>query len=325
MDSGDRAVEARKQFKTFVNILSTMKNEDSEKLLVLRKKYLNKCPADTSMNVSGQSAGNLSGMEATGVAPVANVVVVDSNRSAPSTPAKMFASAFEATATSSPYLTPPPYKPPPPAPQQQQQQLHLATPPAPVTTGIVSSNTQEQYRECVDEFKWALNAFSGAKTGDDSAANAGPAIQVPGVLAGPAHGSGGAVVVGVELKQRVVEASDETVDNRDKENAVPDVQATGSKPATLEKQISVKEATKKFNQIASEEEVKLVTSPPAKKPMHMQQQQQQPEKVCTRYRGVFAFRWPCGRAGVDVKVDEPHRCTRKYFNYCHRARICACV
>lgn len=270
------AVEARKQFKTFVNILSTMKNEDSEKLLVLRKKYLNKCPADTSMNMSGQSAGNLSAMEAAAgiVVNAVGMSVVDSNRSAPSTPLKPYAPGVDVMASSSPYLTPPPYKPPPPAPQQQQ-----STPTAPVP-GIVSSNTQEQYRECVDEFKWALNAFSGAKTDDSVATAAGPA-DVPGLPAVPAQASDGAVVVGVERKLSASDSgangASEMLENRDKENAVPDEQSANGRPATLEKQISVREATKKFNQIASEEEVKLVTSPPAKKPMHMQQQS---EKVC---------------------------------------------
>lgn len=268
----DGAVEARKQFKTFVNILSTMKNEDSEKLLVLRKKYLNKCPADTSMNMSGQSAGNLSAMETAagiGVGAV-GMSVVDSNRSAPSTPVKLYAPGVDALASSSPYLTPPPYKPPPPAPQQQQ-----STPTAPVP-GNVSSNTQEQYRECVDEFKWALNAFSSTKT-DDSAAVAGPA-DVPGLPAVPAHAGSAAVVERkLSANDSVANGDSEVMDNRDKENAVPGEQSANGRPATLEKQISVREATKKFNQIASEEEVKLVTSPPAKKPMHMQQQS---EKVC---------------------------------------------
>lgn len=38
--------ESRKRFKTYVNILSTIKNEGDEKFLVLRRKYFHDCPTE---------------------------------------------------------------------------------------------------------------------------------------------------------------------------------------------------------------------------------------------------------------------------------------
>lgn len=214
-----------------------MKNEDSEKLLVLRKKYHNKCPADTSLNMSGQSVANVSGTDAGG----ASSSVQGSNRGAalPSTPTAKY-TRFDAESVTSPYLTPPPYKPPPPVHQQ----------PVLPRVAIVSPDTQEQYRECVDEFKWALNAFSGVNS---PTTNAQDAMVQPAGPPADVAGSVGTIAT----------------DSGDKENDAPpetvSAPVVGRPPATLEKQISVKEATKKFNLIASEEEVKSVTSPPAKK------------------------------------------------------------
>ncbi|XP_068158575.1 ankyrin repeat domain-containing protein SOWAHC isoform X2 [Drosophila tropicalis] len=37
--------EARKRFKTYVTLLSTIKNENNQKFLILRKKYINECPS----------------------------------------------------------------------------------------------------------------------------------------------------------------------------------------------------------------------------------------------------------------------------------------
>lgn len=40
--------EARKRFKTYVNLLSTIKNENHEKYLILRKRYYSECPVGES-------------------------------------------------------------------------------------------------------------------------------------------------------------------------------------------------------------------------------------------------------------------------------------
>ncbi|KAL7047842.1 hypothetical protein ACKWTF_003119 [Chironomus riparius] len=50
--TGSRVDEARKEFKTFVNILATIRNENNEKYLILRKKYYDEVPGDDQSNMS---------------------------------------------------------------------------------------------------------------------------------------------------------------------------------------------------------------------------------------------------------------------------------
>lgn len=52
--------ESRKKFKTYVNMLSTIKSDGNEKFLVLRKKYHNECPTDFAIenNHVPKVAGN---------------------------------------------------------------------------------------------------------------------------------------------------------------------------------------------------------------------------------------------------------------------------
>lgn len=278
-----------------------MKSEENgEKLLVLRKKYHNKCPADTSLNASA-NLSSASASDAAGVlqSPVdADMYYGDSNRSAPTTPAR-FSCANSADAggggVASPYLTPPPYKPPPPAPQQHMLQQHhqpvpsltQAPPMVALPPAIVSHSTQDQYRECVDEFKWALNAFGNANT--DSVNGSGTSETDNPPTSGGAPCASAVVVVGVvdgkpAAGLDIGAASGGQHSLRDKENDASTGGGPSRPPPPLEKQISVKEATKKFNQIACEEEVKFVASPPAKKPAtqsgpNSQQQQQPAEKV----------------------------------------------
>lgn len=38
--------EARKLFKSYVNLLASIKNEGDEKYLILRKKYVDECPSE---------------------------------------------------------------------------------------------------------------------------------------------------------------------------------------------------------------------------------------------------------------------------------------
>lgn len=42
--------EARKKLKTYANILATIKVEDNQKFLILRKKYLHECPTEDEEN-----------------------------------------------------------------------------------------------------------------------------------------------------------------------------------------------------------------------------------------------------------------------------------
>lgn len=228
--------EARKQFKTYVNILSTMKNEDTEKYLVLRKKYINECPEEDNLSMLSQSGVLLS--------PGSRSTISD-----------VSVTSFTAIdKLNSPNREPPPYKPPPEV----------------VKLNAIESETKEQYRECVDEFKSAMNAFEarrgqrqGASAPDkpsDSEVNSVvvAVVEPPPPTIPPRKRNSSASEKSAEMAT-VSRASDENKEN-----------VSASRTNTLEKQISVKEATKKFNLIASEEEANKVTSPPAKK---------KPEKV----------------------------------------------
>lgn len=221
------AAEARKQFKTFVNTLSTMKNEDSEKMLVLRKKYLTKCPSETSFNAA---EANSSALDTSGA-------------STPSTPIKL----TQPMISSPSYPNPPPYKPPPEVVVRSPLPVHLGS----LSGTAVNTISKANYKEVVGEFKWALNAFAG-NPNEESAEPSETVMNKVGPVQ-PTAEVDGFVPMEVINEQVIPISSDPPV--------------VHSRPTTLEKQISVKEATKKFNLIASEEEVKQqqVTSPSSKK------------------------------------------------------------
>ncbi|XP_014097459.3 uncharacterized protein [Bactrocera oleae] len=82
--------EARKLFKVYVNILSTIRNENNQKYLILRKKYINELPSNDVV----QRAVAAAGAEAV-----------------PSSPGGM--SVISENAITSPMRQPPPYVPPP--------------------------------------------------------------------------------------------------------------------------------------------------------------------------------------------------------------------
>lgn len=156
---------------------------------------------------------------------------------------------------------PPPYKPPP-----EVQKLR-----------VIESETKEQYRECVDEFKSALSAFDkrNGVVDDNVKSDVSDVVPPPPVIPPRKRNSSSAsadamMAASVAASNRM----EVVVDKENAENVPPpqqDDKVASSRTNTLEKQISVKEATKKFNLIASEEEAnKLITSPPAKK---------KPEKV----------------------------------------------
>lgn len=228
------SAEARKQFKTFVNTLSTMKNEDSEKMLVLRKKYLTKCPSETSFNVS-DAQSNTSALDTSGA-------------SAPPTPLKL----TQPMITSPSYPNPPPYKPPPEVVVRAPLPVHLGS----LSGTAVNTISKANYKEVVGEFKWALNAFAGNPIEEPAESSETVSPKVDSVDPIPEVDESKCAVDGFVPM--------EVISEQVMQNDEPILQ---SRPTTLEKQISVKEATKKFNLIASEEEVKQqqVTSPPSKK------------------------------------------------------------
>lgn len=255
--------EARKHFKTCVNILSTIKNESNEKYLILRKRYFTECPVedqqDDGLNLLVdpqmlQSPGSRSGISEYDLPPQAVDVCSMPYEPVPlasEQPMQMSSNA------SSPYREPPPYKPPP-------KVMHHAY------------KNQQKYGECVDEYKHALRAIGRASAGsiDDAdslpitSAEELPPPEIPPKSKPLKDDSN----LTMQLKQQETISSQE---NEDKENVIKtSIDPNVERIKTLDKQISVKEATRKFNRIASEEEAAKVTSPPTKK---------KPEKVSLHF------------------------------------------
>lgn len=252
--------------------MSTIKNEGKEKYIILRKKYINECPTDDSLNSLSQtdillspgsrstfSEHNLSGTSSQSFfadLPAADLSLSSSGLVAP------------------PFKDPPPYKPPPDVVVKQTS----------VVPFCVENN--EQYKECVDEFKSAMEAFESRRVerhfSVDHIDDAVMPVVPPRKRSEPS-GSGlvPPVVPPLPLSQMPVSESVTHTNNSSNNNDVnvrdtnradenkENSSVSSSRNSTLEKQISVKEATQKFNQIACDEEAK-VTSPPTKK---------KPEKV----------------------------------------------
>lgn len=296
------AGEARKRFKTYVNILSTIKNENNEKFLILRKRYFNECPVENGPNDDLDLFGNPEILNSPGSrSGISEHDLGSSGRlfnefqsPSPSMPAQFVANSSGAgggpsyagqfggrsnsdESADSP-KEPPPYKPPP-------------------RVMLRAYQNQEKYGECVDEFKSALVQIGRQMRGEpDEPSGAGhlepneaAAPRLPPkskslkdeanytkqqlLDATPTKSMAAADKSGASAGQPPVPSHDF---GEDKENVSE--MAPGTPARTLDKQISVKEATKKFNRIASEEEASKIISPTAKK---------KPEKVCTVSICVF--------------------------------------
>lgn len=259
--------EARKHFKTCVNILSTIKNENNEKYLILRKRYFTECPVeeqpDDGLNLLVdpqilQSPGSRSGISEYDLPPQAADACA-----MPYEPVQLAQEQSISPNAGSPYREPPPYKPPP-------KVMHHAY------------KNQQKYGECVDEYKNALRAMgraSGGPIDDPDSLPFTPTEELPPPEIPPkSKPLKDDSNLTMQLKQQETISFQE---NEDKENGIKTpIDQNVDRMKTLDKQISVKEATRKFNRIASEEEAAKVTSPPSKK---------KPEKVSLRFTLLTSF------------------------------------
>lgn len=195
------------------------------------------------------------------------------------------------SANCSPYREPPPYKPPP-------KVLPYA------------NQNQQQYKECVDEFKSALSAIGGRRTDsgggsvsdepinmetmsvakDDHSEKMDSPPEIPPKLKQGARGS--------LSREQSMDSNDGVRPddpNENKENLpMTPLKEHSEHSRTLDKQISVKEATKKFNRIASEEEANKIISPPGKK---------KPEKVCLQIFFINDLFFPCFLFNINQRSD----------------------
>ncbi|EDW40356.1 GL24938 [Drosophila persimilis] len=222
--------EARRRFKTYVTLLSTIKNENNQKFLILRKKYLNECPTDEA---------------------VERAVAAANNGPEPSSPGGG-SITFEGGSLASPMRQPPPYKPPP----------MVTSPSAGVAVHKVQ---QDNYRECVDEFTAAIQRIDPArlerqpatKTEEDAATSQ---EQPPSVSGSVSRSNSVDETGNKENIPRFSFSSGASTDSSAAEKV------SSNEADTAENPMSVKEATRKFNRMASEEEAKIISPPAKKKP-----------------------------------------------------------
>ncbi|KAH8405407.1 hypothetical protein KR222_011374 [Zaprionus bogoriensis] len=231
--------ESRKRFKIYVTLLSTIKNENNQKYLILRKKYANECPSEEVVERAVEAAGNASTPSSPGGGSIVSV----------------------ADSVSSPLRQPPPYKAPP--------EVQPSPPPAPVASGSsVHPQQVESYRECVNEFTVAMQSLDPARLELQSSKEAREKEREHEAKAEQQKSSA-----------KSVSRANSVDETGNKENiprfsfssgASTDSSATdklsGPEADAAENPISVKEATRKFNRMASEEEAKIISPPAKKKP-----------------------------------------------------------
>lgn len=228
--------ESRKQFKTFVNILATIKTENNEKYLVLRKKYLNTYPTEDI----------ITGDDGAGISRNTNKDIGDNIQ--PMSPGSIsLSSDFDDFV----FKTPPPYKPPPSVISTNNTQIP-----------ILQNETKENYRDCVNEFQAAmtklnLNASSQSSCEElenDNKNKNNENLELLSVPNSPCVNdkSEKVIVSGNNNKENIEQKSENQseCDYNDNDERI--------------NMVSVKEAARKFNRLASEEETKIL-SPSNKK------------------------------------------------------------
>lgn len=239
------ADEARKKFKTFVNQLATIKAEDNgkgkvEKFLILKPKYANDLPGpDDSMGFDASISSSMRSLNDT-AEPIG-------------TPSR---------------LPPPPYRAPP----------EVSTPP--IKLPQLEQETETKFKDCVDEFQATVSAIRQQTGGFETP----PATPITRSISQDSDCSPAPAIPprkrsSISLDQLATPPA-ESVLSRPVPFAAPDnvsMYDTGTlrsitgemvvqemyelAKSESESKMSVKEATKKFNRIASEEEKTATPSP----------------------------------------------------------------
>lgn len=267
--TGNRVEEARKQFKNYVNILATIKNENNEKYLILRKKYYDEVPLDdTNMSlVSSSSMMSLPTSEYNAESsPMRNFPPPPAYRDPP----PRFGIAAHSSSASPSSLPTSPMHQFHQQPQQQQQQHHQqyqqqqqqAPIPISMTTvglPILEARTSENYRDCVTEFQNVMSDFLGTtKPTVDVASRKNSFEQIieeqAPSLPPRKKSDHRSLSRECSVETPAVENKDENKENVQAPITTPDKQ---QQLQNEEKSVSVREAMLKFNKFAAEEEAKV--------------------------------------------------------------------
>lgn len=147
----------------------------------------------------------------------------------------------------SPMRPPPPYRAPP------------EVSPAPVKLPITESENRFQYKDCVDEFKSALSSISTKNSSEVkiSESESENVVVVDAPMVPPRKRNSVDKPISREVSVEMVEEEPQDISNKENISLVIEETEANDK-------ISVKEAMRKFNRIASVEEPK-VPSPIGKK------------------------------------------------------------
>ncbi|XP_059223970.1 uncharacterized protein LOC106091120 [Stomoxys calcitrans] len=223
----DTQIEARKEFKTYVNILATIKNENNQKYLILRKKYLTECPSEDVVQRAISQAGG-GGSEAV-----------------PSSPGGVSLTSDEAMA--SPLRKPPPYIPPPEVSTTPTVAMYEGTPLAPM---VEITHATEDDDTIKTQSEGPAYNIDGQKL--EAKANEEKSVSRVNSVDETANKE--------NIPRFSFSSGSSATDSTDMGNG------TGDKSSDSENPMSVKEATRKFNRMASEEEAKIISPPTKKKP-----------------------------------------------------------
>lgn len=210
--------------------------------MILRKRYYNEYPIEYEHNDDLSLLGHPELLQSPGSRSGISVLEHDTCAS------NRFLNEYQNKSKDSSYKEPPPYKPPP-------------------KVLVHAYQNQEKYGECVDEFKSALYAIGFQQNNTDLGTPVSEQEDVAPKLPPKLKSTN-------YSKQQIIDQTPEKspcIANSDGKENVVEPSKTADIERTLDKQISVKEATKKFNRIASEEEANKIISPNTKK---------RPEKVC---------------------------------------------
>lgn len=230
-----------------MNILATIKNENNQKYLILRKKYLNECPSEDVVQRAISQAGG--------------------SDAVPGSPGGLSITSEDSTA--SPFRKPPPYIPPPEVstpvatnestPLAPMVPMYEGTPLAPMMP-IASDEKVEENQEDDKDSDTLTPARRGSNVDNKSTsdleekANRDKSVS----RANSVDETGNKENIPRFSFSSGSSGGTESTDAAGDKSSGPDVET--------ENPISVKEATRKFNRMASEEEARIISPPSKKKP-----------------------------------------------------------
>lgn len=228
-----------------MNVLATIRNENNEKYLILRKKYYDEAPGeDTNLSFSNSAS--------TSMMSIPSEFNDSPMRNAPPAyraPPKIIAQYPSSSLPSSP-MHQIPYQPPPPSqhPDPNSVGLPISQQPNPNSVGLPQTTKEQQYKECVTEFQHVMSNFKDTSNKVDVASRKNSFEQIIEEQAPSLPPRVKKIDHRSISRETSVEMQVEKDENKENKTTTPENE---------ENKFSVKEAMLKFNRFASEEEAKI--------------------------------------------------------------------